>query len=154
MTRLFVHFTILVSLMIGVGCVRKAPTSPTFEYAGEWQGKWIDYGVYNVNTGNPASGPLSLTVEKDGTASASGTIHKDIGGISYYDRIYMDLTVLPDGLITGTGEWGLNFTGYTLGGVGEVRGQLDADSKTGSGALLVEINDSIWHFPWEVSQSK
>jgi len=147
-------YWIVILLLSGVGCVEKSPTSPPFEYAGEWLGKWTDYSIYYVNTGNPLTGELTLTVEEDGSASAGGTISKSIGGFGVYDRIVMNLTVLPDGLVTGNGEWGVNFMGYTLSGEGEVIGQLDSENENGSGALLVELNGTIWHLPWHVTRSK
>lgn len=154
MARLIIRYSILVSLLVGAGCVKKAPTSPPFEYAGEWRGTLHDYTIWYANTGNPLGSTLVLKVEKDGSASASGNFKQTIEGTIYSEQIKMTLIVLPDGLVSGTGDWGGNFGGRTFGDVGEVIGQLDAESDTGSGVLLVEHNEHIWHLPWEVTRSK
>ncbi|MCK4821152.1 hypothetical protein KA005_35635 [bacterium] len=151
--RIFRHGVIIL-LLIVAGCVKKAPTSPPFEYAGEWTGRWTDYVFYNTSAGKPLGSSLLLIVNEDGSAAASGSLEEKIGGVTYTDRIRMTLLVLPDGSVTGTGEWGVNFAGYTLGGEGEVIGQLEAENETGSGVLLVVFDDTTRHFPWHVTRSK
>ncbi len=93
--RIFRHGVIIL-LLIVAGCVKKAPTSPSFEYAGEWRGNWHDYTIWYANTGNPVGGTLVLNVDKDGSASASGNFKRTIEGggkratrTTYTERLYI-----------------------------------------------------------------
>ena len=151
LVSLRLKFSIFLLFSLTAGCT-DAPTSPSFRYAGTWNGIWKDY--YSASPGGvPNGSSLTLNVAKNGSASATGLMEEHYSNGTLTDRIDMTLTVFPDGLVSGHGEWRFSFPGmFGLSGEGEVIGQLDAQSGTGSGDLLIELDDILFHFPWRVEK--
>ncbi len=143
---------VFIAVMATSVSCSESPTAPTFPYTGIWTGFWKDY--LSSNTGVPAGSALSMNIGDDGIAFASGQFTETYLNGTLNSRISMTFTVFPDGSLSGTGVWSFTFPGLGRGGEGEVIGQLDKETDTGSGALHVEIEGVIFHFPWRVEREK
>ena len=127
-----------------------SPTGPGFPYVGIWSGYWKDY--VGTDTGVPFGSAISLNVGRDGIGFGTGVYEHTYSNGTLIDELSMTFTVYPDGSVIGTGEWTLSFPGMGVSAEGEVIGQLDAETDTGSGALHTEVNGVMVHFPWKVER--
>jgi len=136
------------------GCAKASPTAPGFSFNGNWTGFFKDYTSSQV-TGSPFGGPLTMSVGKNGTASAAGERSESTSFGTLTCKINMEFIVMPDGSLQGTGTWNNSLSGwYGYHGSGEVYGQLNSDTDKGSGDLQIELNGVLWHFPWRVEKVK
>ena len=156
---LFVYTNLFKILAISVlalcfGCTGDTPTSPSYEYSGNWSGSWKDYTSIFSNTGNPfGSHNLLIVIENDGTGYGKGKMELTVGGRLLIDQLEMWVEVLPDGAVTGRGVWTFYYrTQYV--NEGRVVGQLNSDTEEGNGAVIIKWNGLDWNFPWEVKKEK
>lgn len=153
MAKRLIDIAVLILIVAICACTAK-PTEPGFPFTGTWKGYFKDYIAGDI-TGVPSGCSLTLNVGSDGSASASGSKREEYSNGVLSDKVSMVLNVLPDGSVYGTGQWNFSFTGIIgLNGEGEVYGQLDSESGIGSGDLLIEWEDILWHFPWRVEKEK
>ncbi len=147
-----VLFTVLLVFCCSLPACSKAPTAPGFAYTGIWSGFWKDYHMTDL--GVPLGSAISLNVGDDGIGFATGVLERTYSNGKLIDRLSMTFTVYPDGSISGTGQWSFQFPGMSTSGEGEVLGQLDTSTNTGSGALHADVNGILVHFPWKVEREK
>ena len=145
------RFMFLLIIIVLSSCTQ-APTSPDFRFEGTWTGFWKNY-FFTYATGVPLGSSLTLTVGVDGSASAYGHRQDVYSDGTLMDEIEMHVHVMPDGAMYGYGFWRCSFTGlFGASSDGEVVGQLDAGTGTGSGNFIAEINGIVWHFPWKIER--
>lgn len=142
--------SILLLISSLAGCGKDAPTGPSYNYAGTWSGAFEDHSVILTN-GKALACPFTFEVASDGTAQGSGERTLPINPVSSLtSSITMDVLVLPDGAVEGSGTWSFTMPGTNIEESGLVIGQLDIKSGFGSGVLQIEQQGLLWHFPWHV----
>lgn len=150
----FTGILLIILVLFISGCTKDALTSPSFAYAGEWNGTWIDYNFVDPNSGHPVRCyTLVLNVAKDGTTTGEGSIEIEFIEGLFVDRLKMWMTVLPDGSAYGIGMWDVHLGYEQLAAEeGQVLGQFNSDTGEAGGSLIIESDGITWQFPWQVSK--
>jgi len=147
------HSRFLVILVLAiVGCSKESPTAPTFDLAGTYEGYWRDLSVIRLD-GTPLEVDFTLIVNEDGTASGGSEITVTIRPQQQATiSVLLDLIVLPDGSISGTGSYSCCASEFEVIADGEVVGQFDVKKKTASGLFPVSFGGTTICVDWQVSR--
>jgi hypothetical protein len=148
------YLLLLLFLVPIGGCSRKSPTSTSFAFTGGWSGTWTDPTLILASTYRPVSLPLTIEIDPDGVAEVDAYYQEQYVEGPFVDRLRMTLQVWPDGSVYGTGIWNQGIPGESeVVLTGEVIGQFDELSDSGSGVLVVEYYGTNVHLVWKVTRS-
>jgi hypothetical protein len=113
---------------------------------GSWEGFYL----------SPIGGSLgdegfTLTVQGGGEGVGTGRYWYSYFGDTIMEILFIEIEVAPDGSVSGSGTWMCEILDVVvLMGEGEVTGNLDAETLTGSGKLQLVDPEGTVDIPWEV----
>jgi len=129
----------LAALLLS-GCSEKLLV-PGFPFAGEWSGRIADPTIILSNN-------HSLKFSLLGEVSEEGSLRFDTERVLSYGtgnvtiRVIMELEVMPDGAVAGTGSYTMGAP-FSLVRHGEVLGQFNTEADYASGALVLVATPSM-----------